>query len=85
MAKEIRLNVATAGDKDVFGECDNYTLHADGMTVYFDQISDENSGFLFMNNGSDVAFVPESECDVSPIAAKDYAENDPNEKVRFAD
>ena len=82
-AKSIRYNVPQNGNP--FGDVENFTLHTNGVTMYFDRIRTERSGYIFIKHDAEVAYIPDSECDVNPTSAKDYAENNPGEKVRFSD
>ena len=82
-SKSIRYNVPQNGNP--FGDSENFTLHTNGITIYFDRIRTERSGYIFIQDDAEIAYIRDSECDVSPEKAKEYAENNPGEKVRFAD
>lgn len=84
MTKEIRYNEPTAGDRDEFGAQGNHTLHTNGVTVYFDEIHEKRPGYVFVKDDIQVAFIAETECDVSPVVAMGRAEQGPP-AVRFAD
>lgn len=83
--KCVRYNVPSRADKDEFGAEANHTLHTNGVTVYFDRIREERLGYVFLKYDAEVAWVPDTECDVSPTVAMNKAEEQPNEKVRFSD
>lgn len=86
MAKEIRFNVPKKHDREEYGSEENLTLHADGVTVFFDEFTEHRGGACtFKKDGVRVAYVSEDECDVSPGAAVKHARCHPGEKVRFAD
>lgn len=82
-AKSIRYNVPQNGNP--FGDTENFTLHTNGVTIYFDRIRAERSGYIFIKHDSEIAYIATSECDVNPEKAKEYAENKPGEKIRFSD
>ena len=81
--KAIRYNVPQSGNP--FGDAENYTLHTNGVTIYFDSIESKLSGVIFLKNGVEVAYVPNHECDVSPQTAKKYAQDNAGKKIRFSD
>ena len=85
MPKEIRHNVPSHADKAAFGDMGGHTLHVGGVTMYFDTIREERTGYMFEHEGVDVAYASKDECDVSPVVAKGFADENPNEKIRFAD
>jgi len=82
-SKSIRYNVPQNGNP--FGDTENFTLHTNGVTIYFESIRTERTGHIFIEDGVEVAYIPNSECDVTPTSAQEYAKNNPGEKVRFAD
>jgi len=83
--KSIRYNVPSHGDKANFDARENFTLHTNGVTVYFDRIREERSGYVFIKHDAEVAFISDSECDVNPKTAKEHAAVHPGDKVRFSD
>ena len=83
--KSIRFNAVSAGDAEEFGAEDNFTLHTNGVTVYFDRVKESPAGYTFVRYDAEIAFVSEDDCDVSPEAAKRAAADSPGEKIPFAD
>lgn len=88
-AKSIRHNVPSNADVAEFDAEANFTLHAGGVTVYFDHIREGGregfEDYTFVKYDVDVAYVAYDEYDVSPVAAMKHAEQNPGEMVRFAD
>lgn len=85
MPKQIKYNVPKNADAAEFDAEPNVTIHADGVTVYVDEIRETSTGYVLQKYGQEVGYISDDDCDVSPKTALEHAKESPNEKIRFAD